>query len=148
MRQIDTGFLRVFYVYSLIEGLCFLWQLSALLDRKKGSYMIQSQSKTPGSQQHIGMLERSPLLQRHPVLAPVLLLCGSLVLGIASCFTDTLFPALAFLGTPSALLCLSSAFVLGTAGIITSIIIMIESVNRHGLQVATFSKPKEHSYGN
>jgi hypothetical protein len=119
-----------------------------LLDGKKGSYMTQNHYNILGAQQHIGTLKRSPLLQRHPVLAPVLLLCGSLVLGITSCFADTVFPALAFLGTPSALLCLAFAFVLGIAGIIASIITMIECVHRHCLQAALFLQPKEHSYAN
>jgi hypothetical protein len=122
--------------------------LLVLLDGKKGSCMTQSHYNILGSQQHLGPLERSPLLQRHPVLAPVLLLCGSLVLGIASCFADSVFPALAFLGTPSALLCLAFAFVLGIAGIIASIITMIECVHQHCLQAAMFLQPKEHSYAN
>jgi hypothetical protein len=105
--------------------------------------MLQHHTE-PGRQRHF--LRRSPLLQRHPVLFPLLLLCGSVVLGIASFNVDGLFPVLSFIGTPTALLCLLLAFVLGTSGILISIISMIEYVDRCYLQGAMFPQSKEHSY--
>ncbi|HEY7418655.1 MAG TPA: hypothetical protein VH593_25985, partial [Ktedonobacteraceae bacterium] len=43
-------------------------------------------------------LGRSTLLQRYPVLLPVLLIGGALLLGIASPYSDLFFPLLVALG--------------------------------------------------
>jgi len=110
--------------------------------------MIRRQSKSSGQQQGVVRLERSPLLQRHPVLLPVLLLICAIALGIASFFADNLFPVLTLIGMPSPLLCLLLAYVLGISGILTSIIGIIECMDRYTLQGAMFPKSKEQSYVN
>ena len=110
--------------------------------------MIQSQSKPSGQQRGMIRPRRNPLLQRHPVLLPVLLLTCAIALSIASFFADSLFPVLTFIGVPSPLLCLLLAYVLGISGILTSIIGIIECMDRYSLQNAMFPKSKEQSYAN
>jgi hypothetical protein len=110
--------------------------------------MIQSQSKAVRQQHCITISGRNHLLRRHPVLTPVVLLGGSALLGIASLFTDAVFPVLALLGESSTPLCLSMALVLGISGILIGIISIIEYVDRHSTPAAMLSKPKEHSYAN
>jgi hypothetical protein len=108
---------------------------------------MAQQSYEPSSRQrHILRLQRSPLLQRHPILIPFLLLSGSVMLGIASFSVDDVFPVFAFIGAPTGLLCLLLAFVLGTSGILVGIISIIEFVDRYCLQGAMFPQSKEHSY--
>jgi hypothetical protein len=82
------------------------------------------------------------------VLTPVVLLCGSIIIGFASLFSDNLFPLLTFIGISSVPLYLSVACVLGIAGILVSIISLIELIDRWSPEAAVFFKPKEHSYGN
>ncbi len=110
--------------------------------------MIQSQLQPFRQRRHISLQGRSPLLQRHSVLLPMLLLSSSIILGIASFSAESLFPILALIGVPVALMCLSITFVLGIAGILASIIGILESIDRYGLRAAMFPKPKEHSYAN
>jgi len=43
---------------------------------------------------------------------------------------------------PTALLCLSAALVLGVAGILASIISILETIDRLRVQTTTFPKPK------
>lgn len=93
-------------------------------------------------------LRRSQFLQRHPFLTPVMLLSGSLVLGIMSFFSDTIFPVLALLGIPSAWFCLSIAAMLGVVGILVGIISLIEYLDRYSAQASVFSRPKEQGYAN
>ncbi len=93
-------------------------------------------------------LRRSQFLQRHPLLTPVMLLSGSLVLCIASFFSDTVFPVLALLGIPSALFCLSVSAMLVVVGILVGIISLIEYLDRYSAQASTFSRPKEQGYVN
>jgi hypothetical protein len=76
------------------------------------------------------------------VLLPATLILGSIVLFIASFHTAMLFPLLAIVGAPTALLCLSVAIVLGIVGILASIIGILESIDRTHTQTTTFSKPK------
>ncbi len=108
--------------------------------------MIQSQQEPCGQRQHILRQARNPLLQRHPILLPFVLLCGAIVLVISSFFADSLFPVLVLIRAPSALVCLLLAFVLGTCGILTSIIGCIENVERYCLQTAIYLRSKEQSY--
>lgn len=93
-------------------------------------------------QQHTLTSGQGRLLGRHPVLLPAILLSGSVGLCVASFFADTLFPLLAWLGVPAVLLCLSAALVLGIAGLLASIISILESIDRYRLRnrlhVATF----------
>jgi hypothetical protein len=106
--------------------------------------MIQGSHHSPGQQQF--PVGRRSLRHRYPVLLPVLLLSGAAVLGIASVFASTLFPILAFIGAPVSSLCLAFACVLGIAGLLTGIIGILESIDRHCLKAAL--QPKEQSYGN
>lgn len=111
--------------------------------------MSQGQQQCSENQSYIRILGRSQLLQRHPILTPVLLLGGSVLLSILGFSNDAvLFPLLALVGVSSSLLCLSIAFVFGVAGILAGIIGAIEYVDRYSLQAAMFPKPKEHSYAN
>jgi hypothetical protein len=104
--------------------------------------MISGQFEPSGQQQYILVPGRSLLLQRHPVLIPVALIIGSVVLCIASFSADTLFPLLALIGAPGALICLSVAFVSGVSGVLASIISIIEGIDRHRLRTITFPKQK------
>ena len=94
------------------------------------------------------MLKRHPLLQRHPVLLPVLLLSGAIALVGASLFASNLFPALMLIGVPSGLLYFSIAFVLGVCGLLVSIIGILERIDRCGLPALLLPGLKEHSYAN
>src|SRR5437763_17087417 len=104
--------------------------------------MISGQFEPSGQQQYILVTGRSLLLQRHPVLIPVVLIICSVVLCIASFSADTLFPVLALFGAPGALVCISVAFVLGVSGVLASIIIIIEGIDRNGLRTIMFQKQK------
>jgi hypothetical protein len=104
--------------------------------------MIQGQFKPFGERQHLLMAERSRLSKQYPVLLPLILIFGSGVLGIASFYTNVLFPLLAIIGVPTALLCLSAALVLGMAGVLASIISILETIDRLRVQTTTFPKPK------
>ena len=96
--------------------------------------MIQSQQ-----QQHFW-------LKQHPVLVPLSLVSSACALVVVSFFADSLFPALKLIGTPSALVCLLLAWVLGICGVLTGIISSIEHFDR--LRPATVRLPqaKEHCY--
>lgn len=109
---------------------------------------MHCQQQWSGNRQYAQMMQRSFVLQRHPVLTPVLLLSGSGILCIASFSANTLFPILTLLGIPSALFCLSIAMMLGIVGILVGIISMIEYFSRYSAQATAFSQPKEHSYVN
>jgi hypothetical protein len=104
--------------------------------------MISGQFEPSGQQQYILVPGRSFLLQRHPVLIPVVLILSSVVLCITSFSVDTLFPLLALIGAPGALVCLSVAFVLGVSGVLASIISIIEGIDRHHSRTTTFPKQK------
>ena len=109
--------------------------------------MLQSHSGPLYHQRRI-LPGRSRLLRQHPVLTPIVLLCGSILVAMVSLFSDSLFPVLTFIGLSSVPLYLSAACVLGIAGILVSIISIIEQIDRWSLQAAVCFKPKEHSYGN
>ncbi len=109
--------------------------------------------KGPATHRHV--LGRSPLLQRHPVLTPVVLLCSSLLLGVTSIFADAVFSVLTLVGVPVGtlvLLCVLVAFVLGIAGVLASIIGILEQVDRYcsttEASVLTFLRLKEQTYAN
>ncbi len=112
--------------------------------------MIQ---KEPATHRHV--LGRSPILQRHPVLTPVVLLCSSLLLGVASIFADAVFSILTLIGVPVGtlvLLCVLVAFVLGVAGVLASIIGILEQMEHYssptGATILTFLRLKEQTYAN
>lgn len=110
--------------------------------------MIRDFPHSPGQQPFPPVPGRGDgsLRHRYPVLLPVLLLGGSVGLGIASVFASTLFPLLAFIGAPVGPFCLALACVLGIVGLLTGIIGILESIDRHCLKVSL--QPKEQSYGN
>lgn len=108
--------------------------------------MIQGQYNPHPGQQRLLVPQRNRLLQRHPVLVPVLLLSSSLGLGILSLFAGSVFPVLALLGISPGLACLVFALVLGLAGILTGIIGLIERFDRSRLPNKMFPKPKEGTY--
>ncbi|GAC1427329.1 MAG: hypothetical protein PVS3B3_21650 [Ktedonobacteraceae bacterium] len=104
---------------------------------------------------HRHRLGRNPVLQHHPVLTPVVLLCSSLLLGVASFFADTIFSVLKLVGVPVGtlvLLCVLVAFVLGIVGVLASIIGILEQVDRYcsttGVSILTFLRLKEQTYAN
>lgn len=95
------------------------------------------------------LLERSPILQRYPVRAPLTLLLASAALLLSGFFSDALFPAPSlFSGLPIMLLCLSLACVLGICGALVGIITLIERVDQWYFQATVFSQTKEQSYAN
>src|SRR5690348_783070 len=110
--------------------------------------MVPSYSESFRQKRHAIDLERHTLLRQHPVLTPMLLLSSSITLAVVSLFTNTLFPILTIVGISSTRLCLSLAFVLGVAGILSGIIGLIERVNRYSLQAVMFPKSKEQGYAN
>ena len=110
--------------------------------------MIEGQYQPSGRQSFPLLAERSRLLQQHPVLLPTLLLCSAVALYIASSFSGSLFPLLALIGVPVDALCLALACVLGIVGLLTGIIGILESIDRHCFKAAICLKPKEQSYGN
>lgn len=89
------------------------------------------------------MRERNYLLKRHPVLLPVLLLLGAFLASSASFSVGNIFPLLTLIGMPSSILCLSIALILGITGILTSIIGILEYIDRRGMHVAMFPEAKE-----
>ncbi len=109
---------------------------------------VHSQTDVLGQSNGFPQPRRHRLLQRHPVLLPVLLFSGSLVLGCASLFSVDLFPLLTLLGISTQPLYFSTAYVLGVSGILAGIIGTIERFDRCKLQMAMFPQPKEQSYDN
>jgi hypothetical protein len=101
--------------------------------------MIQGQYVPPSCRMHKGRLQRHILLRRHPVLVPVVLSGCALALCIVSFYPNSLFPLLALIGVPSQLLCLLLALVLGISGILTSIVGLIERMERSPAQVHNVS---------
>jgi hypothetical protein len=104
--------------------------------------MIQGQYDSPCGWQRMGRLQRHVLLRRHPVLVPVTLLGSALVLCLVSIYANSLFPLLTWVGIPSQLLCLLLALVLGISGILTSIVGLIERMDRSHTQVHNVSQYK------
>ncbi len=104
--------------------------------------MIQGQYHSPSGRQRMGRLQRHVLLHRHPVLVPVTLSGTALVLCIVSFYASNLFPLLTWVGMPSQLLCLLLALVLGISGILTSIVGLIERMDRSRTPVHNVSEYK------
>ena len=93
------------------------------------------------------MLKTHPLLQRYPALISLFLLMGALFLIIVSFNTSMLFPVFALSGTSPALPCLLLACVLGISGTLTSIISIIEYVDRAQASRKLHLEVKEHRNG-
>ena len=91
--------------------------------------MRQSQNNDLPGQWQLANQQRNPLIQRHPVLVPLVLFASSFVLAIGSFFIDNLFPVLTLIGIPSALVCYLLAAVLGLCGVIVSITGLLELYN-------------------
>lgn len=107
--------------------------------------MIPGQRPSIGYRHRFSQLQRSPLLQQHPILLPALFLLGAIATGMSGFFSNSLFPLLSLIGVPSMLICLSLAFVLGIVGVLIGIISLIEGIER---QCVTHLKVKEQSYVN
>jgi hypothetical protein len=108
--------------------------------------MIQGQCDPPSGQRRISTPytpRTSLLLQQHPVLIPLGLVAASAGLCMLGFFANTLFPVFALIGIPSTLICLLLALVFGIAGILASIISIIENVDQKRLHAMLFSKPEE-----
>jgi anaerobic C4-dicarboxylate transporter len=88
--------------------------------------MTQSQKNDHLDQWQFVGQQRNPLLQRHPLLVPLVLFASSTLLATTSFFADDLFPVLTFIGFPSALVCSLFATVLGLCGVIVSITGLLE----------------------
>jgi hypothetical protein len=104
--------------------------------------MFQGQYVPPSGQQRLGKLQRHVLLRRYPVLVPVMLSGCALLMLVASFYTNNLFPLLTLIGMPVQLLCLLLALVLGISGILTSIVGLIEHMDRPRTNVKNVSEFK------
>src|SRR5437660_255604 len=91
---------------------------------RKGRYMLQSQYSFDGWKRP----NRNPLLKRHPVVLPLLLLAGACFAVMMSLMAENIFPLLMWIGVSPAIFCLSIALVLGISGVLTSIIGIIEHI--------------------
>ncbi len=105
-----------------------------MIQLPQSGHRVQQYSRTPC---------RNQLLQRHPVLVPATLLAFSVALCITSFFGSSLFPVLALLGIPVKSMCLLFALVSGISGILTSIISLIEHIERSRLRAKMFPQMKE-----
>jgi hypothetical protein len=105
--------------------------------------MIQTSQHGHRVQQCFRTRYQHPLLRRHPVLVPAVLLTISVVLCITSLFGSTLFSVLALLGIPVASMCLLFALVAGISGILTGIISLIEHFDCPRLHAKMFPQIKE-----
>lgn len=92
--------------------------------------MYRPQEQGQGSAHRLNRMNRSVLLQQHPVLVPLILLGGSLLAGLAA----FVFPLLMNMPMVSFVtLCLSLACVMGIAGLlagITGILALLDGQNR------------------
>ncbi|MBV9614927.1 MAG: hypothetical protein JO031_05635 [Ktedonobacteraceae bacterium] len=105
--------------------------------------MVQSQYKSYCQKRSIWVRDRNHVLKRHPVLLPVLLLLGACLASSASFSAENVFPLLTLIGVPSNVLCLLLALVLGISGVLTSIIGILECIDRHTVHAAMFPEAKE-----
>ncbi len=105
--------------------------------------MVQSQYTACSGKRSSRVQDQNPLLKRHPVLLPLLLLLGACLASSASFSAGNVFPLLTLIGLPSSVLCLSIALVLGIPGILVGIISVIECIDRRSVHVTMFSEAKE-----
>jgi hypothetical protein len=111
--------------------------------------MRQSQKNDLLGQWQSASQRRHLLLQRHPVLVPLVLFASSIVLAITSFFTDNLFPVLTLIGVPSALVCYLLAAVLGLCGVLVSITGLLElchTCDHRCIQLALAPQSKGQHY--
>jgi len=113
--------------------------------------MRQSQNNDLPRQWQSAKRQRNPLIQRHPVLVPLVLFASAFVLAIGSFFADNLFPILTLIGVPSALICYLLAAVLGLSGVIVSITGLLEfydTSDHRCILLALAPQSKGQRYGN
>lgn len=111
-------------------------------------YQPQEQVKYTASR-----LSRSLLLQRHPVLVPLILLGGSFLFGLAAFVFPLLISGLV---AGFVTLCLSLACVMGIAGLLAGLTTILEVVDeqnrklqcRSSLLATMLSRLKEERYAN
>ncbi len=108
--------------------------------------MIQRRYTSSDQHTHAVYQQRASLLQQHPISLPIFLVSSAILLVIGSFFADTLFPILKFIGSPAPLICVLLACVLGICGVLTTIIGIIEHLDRQKLPIPLLSHAKEHRY--
>jgi len=111
--------------------------------------MTQSQNNNLPGQWLFASQQRNPLLQRHPVLVPLVLFASSIVLAITSFFADNLFPILTLMGVPSVLICYLLAAALGLCGVLVSITGLLElcdTFDQRHIQLALAPQLKGQHY--
>lgn len=89
--------------------------------------------------------QRNRLPQQHPVLVPLGFFAGALLLLVLSFFASYFFPLLALTGIAPGTLCFFLAIVSGIAGILTSIIGVIERFDRSRLPAPKYAQVKEET---
>lgn len=105
--------------------------------------MTRGLQQTESEEQFLSASKRNYLLRQHPVLTPILFLGCAVILGILTFIVDSFLPWFTFLGLPPAQFFFSLTLVLGTTGILISIIGIIECLERPTCRPALFAKPKE-----
>lgn len=105
--------------------------------------MTRGLQQTAREEHVLSASRRNHLLQHHPVLTPILFLSCAVILGILTFVVDSFLPWFTFLGLPPAQFFFSLTLVLGTTGILISIIGIIECLERPACRPAMFAKPKE-----
>src|SRR5579884_4440614 len=89
--------------------------------------------------------QRNRLLQQHPILVPLGFFVGALLLLVLSFFASYFFPVLTLTGIAPGTLCFFLAIVSGIAGILTSIIGVIERFDRSRLPAPMYAQVKEET---
>jgi hypothetical protein len=111
---------------------------------RKGRAMIQGHDRAAGLKQFLTKRERASLLRiKYPLLFPLFLLGCALITGYAAIAGTNVFPVLTLIGVSTIPLCLSIALITGISGILTSIIGIIEVIDRQSFRAAMFPKQKE-----
>jgi hypothetical protein len=110
----------------------------------RGKIMIRGHDNLPGLKQPATKRGQASFLRlKYPALIPLLLLSGALIAGCAAFSGEDLFPGLTLIGVSTIPLCLSIALVAGISGILTSIVGIIEYIDRQSIRAAMFPESKE-----
>jgi len=121
-----------------------LGHLVLLEHERKGQAMIRGHDEAAGRKQSIAKRERASLLRlQYPLLFPLFLLGCALIAGYAAISQENVFPVLTLIGVSTIPLCLSIALITGISGILTSIIGIIEVIDRQSFRAAMFLHQKE-----
>jgi hypothetical protein len=111
---------------------------------RKGRAMIPGHDEATGRKQSVTKRERASLLRlQYPLLFPLFLLGCALITGYAAIAEENVFPVLTLIGVSTIPLCLSIALITGISGILTSIIGIIEVIDRQSFRAAMFPNQKE-----